>query len=226
MASRKPSTKKTPRAKPSVDEDALLEASAHDFQTGALADVNGLERATNVLEQALSLDLARHRDEWLERAMAPFHLDFVFEQAANQHALLQTASSFLLKLQHPAAAKRLLERLEVGVLSHDADRYALFLIGLMGSPALVPRVSDWFLGRPMRSISHAGFPLYALMCDLLVRLQSADVAQHIEHLIADHDAGKIAMSKHHRYAYDTALAAIGGAEHRWRPGPVKSPEDE
>ncbi|MBO6940020.1 MAG: hypothetical protein JJ863_33930 [Deltaproteobacteria bacterium] len=220
MTSRKT---RTGKAKWGVDEDALFDAPTNDFDLDALGCAEGLGRATHVLERALTLAELKRRDEWLERAMAPFHLDFVFELAADQHVLLQTASTFLLKLQHPSSAERLLARLEVGVLSHDADRYALHLIGLMGAPALVPRVSEWFLARPMRAISRPGFPLYALMCDLLVRLQSDAVVEHIEALLSE---GPLAMSKHHRYAYETALAAIGGAEHRWRPGPVKAPDGQ
>lgn len=194
------------------------------FALGALSRAEGLAHATQLLERAIEDGHLTDRDAWLERALAPYYLDFDVHLAGAQHGLLRTAGALLLALEHEATADRLLERLIAGVLGHDADRYPLYLIGRLGRPAHVPPTSAWFRRRPARSIAHAGFPIYRLMADVLVRLKSDEVVDHVREVIADHDAGRIAMTANHRWTYDMALATLAdGAVHRWQAPPIADP---
>ena len=190
-----------------------------------LDTAEAIDTEIEALERALEDGELAPTDDWLERLMAPFALDFVLELTGAQRALLQTAGRCLLTLEHPASADRLLERLELGVLRHDGDLYALYLIGRLGSPEHVPAVSAWFQGRPSRSISRPGFPMHTMMRDLLVRLRSDDVVTHIRQVITDCEAGELHLTKHHRWTYDDALAVLtDGAPHRWQPPPIADPE--
>lgn len=199
-----------------------FDATAPLFEPSALGDSDGMQRAADVLT-ALSKSRAKKPldSRWASRCVAtlrtPFPGDHRHESARS--ALFRAAGSLLvlrLGTQREQTTAQLLELLRLGGDQRDRGdvryRYAIELIGKLGTSDDVPALCAWFDARPGRELGSGMTSVYAVMVNALMRLANADTTALLIRALEQDSASKAPLGKHQRWTYERTLEGLSSGE--------------